>query len=94
MAGKDGQEHGVGVAHQADNRKEQKDGADGPKCTDVVPTFTHLFEHAGRVPPDIHGLDAHHQQRCDYSKVADAIDHEAPALAEGTDHQAGDGGAY
>ena len=90
LAGEDRQQHGVGVAHQADQREEQQDGADRPKRTDVVPAFAHLFQHAARVAADLHRLDAHQQQGCDHRKVADAIDQEAPAFARGADHQAGD----
>ncbi len=39
----------------------------------------------------IQGLDAHQQQGCDDGKVANAIDQETPAFAEGSDHQARDG---
>ena len=93
LAGEDRQQHGVGIAHQADQREQQKDGADRAKGPDVVPPFAHLFEHAGRCAADLQRLDPHHQQGCDHGKVADAIDQEAPAFAEGCDHQAGDGRA-
>jgi hypothetical protein len=42
----DRQQHGEGIAHQAEKRKKYKNGADWAKGTDIVPTFTHLFEHA------------------------------------------------
>ncbi len=93
LAGEDGQEHGVGVAHEADQREEQQDGADGAKGADIVPAFAHLFEHAGVAAAEFEWPDAHQQQRSDHREVADAVDEEAPAFADGRDDEAGDGGA-
>ncbi len=91
LGGEHRHQHGVRIAHQADQRKEQKNGADRAKCAHVVPPFAHLLEHAGPVGAAIKRLDAHQQQGCDHGEVADAVDQETPALADRADHQAGDG---
>ena len=43
--GEDGHQHDEGHAHQADQREEHEDGADGKEAGDVLPAFFELLEH-------------------------------------------------
>ena len=93
FAGEDGKQDRVGITHQALKREEQKDGADGAKGADVIPAFSHLFEHAGCGARDLGHIEAHREQRCNDGEVTQAIEQEAPAFAESSYNDAGDGGA-
>ena len=93
LRGEDGHEHHEGHTHEAEQSEEEKDGADGVKVGDVGPAFLELDEHGGGGAADGGGGDVHHEERDDDGDVAEAVDGEAVALADGCDDDAGDGGA-
>ena len=82
-----------GHAHEADDGKEQQDGADGEKPGDVGPPFVQFVSHGGGWFPDLRHVETHGKERGDDGDVADAVDEEAPAFAGGGDQHAGERGA-
>ena len=79
-------QHRVGHAHEADQRQQQQDGADGREPEGVADPVGQLGQHP---PPDRRGgrgQEPHHQQRGDHRHVREPVEQEAPALA-GQRHQ-------
>jgi hypothetical protein len=74
--------------HEAEQRKQQQDGADGEEAHYVGPALGELSHHRSRIALLMHDRQPHHQQRSNHGDVANAVGSKAPALVGSGNQQA------